>query len=466
MAQSSVLRLRLPLALSLVALLGSTVTTLAEPVFGTPAPFSGMVRFAGPQGAPVYSGEEISADGRGFAPGQPITVLRGATRLSPEDLKADDKGGFSFTFPLPADAVTGLQPIVVQTAGPDSADVVDMQVSPKIPVSGAEKFDIVAEKVTRGLYQVVYSEKNGVLFVTSAVGRPPVKDSKLLKLDPKTLKVLAEVSPTEAPAQGDRPGGLFAVYGVAVDDANGTVWVGNSRQNTIAVYNQSDLSLVKQFPAGTVPHSRDIIVDAANGLVYAGTSVNNQIMIFDAKTLEQVDTITIDSKERGGKFGIMSLTFDPAAHTLYTVSMTSAELARINLKDKSVDVLPVPGSVRGSGIAYDPKADRIFVASQGSDNLIAIDGKTGDVVFDTPVGAGPLNALYDAATGTVLVMNRGSDTIASVDAATGKIVANLAVGSFPNHATVTQDGTIYAVNKSRGQDDAEGDQIWRIVPKK
>lgn len=466
MAQSPVSRLRLPLALSLVALLGSTVTTFAETVFDTPAPFSGMVRFSGAKGAPVYGGEEVSADGRGFAPGQAITVLRGATRLSPDGLKADDKGGFAFTFALPADAVTGQQPIVVQTEGPDSAEVIDLQVSPKIPVSGADKFDILAEKVAPGLYQVAYSEKNDALFVTSAVGRPPVKDSKLLKLDPKTLKVLAEVSPAEAPAQGDRPGGVFAVYGVAVDDVNGTVWVGNTRQNTVAVYKQSDLSLVKQFPAGTVPHSRDIVFDEANGRIYAGTAMNNQIIVFDAKTLDQLDTIAIASKERGGKFGVMSLALDPASNTLFTVSMSSAELARINLKDNSVEILPVPGSVRGSGIAYDAKADRIFVASQGSDDLIAIDGKTGAVVFDTPVGAVPLNALFDAATGTVLVMNRGSDTIASVDAETGKIVANLAVGSFPNHATVAKDGTVYAVNKARGQDDSEGDQIWRIVPKK
>lgn len=46
----------------------------------------------------------------------------------------------------------------------------------------------------------------------------------------------------------------------------------------------------------------------------------------------------------------------------------------------------------------------------------------------------------------------------------GEIVANLDNGSLPNQARATADGTIYAVNKSMGENDPKGDRIWRIQP--
>lgn len=465
MAKKTASRLRKPIALALALLLGSTAAGFAQSAFDTPAPFTGMVRFSGEKGAPIYGGGAVSVEGNGFAPNQEVVVLRGATQLSPEGLKADGDGKFSFSFPMPAEAVVGNHPVIVRTEGPDTADVITLKVSPQVPISGAEKFDITSKKVGRGLYQVAYSEKNKAVFVASAVGRPPVKESKIYKLDPTTLEILAEFAPSEAPKVGEREPGVFAVYGVGVDDVNDTVWVTNTRQNTVSVYAQKDLALVKQFAPGAVPHSRDVVVDAANGRAYVSSAMNNQIMVFDTKTLEPLETITLNSAQRGGKFSAMSLALDAKAGKLYTVSMTTPEAAAVDLASGKVEILAVPGSVTGSGVAVDPATGRIFVASQGSDDLIAVDGAD-KVAFDTPVGAGALNVTFDPKDGWAYVANRGADTITVVDAKTGEIVANLDAGSFPNQLISTADGVIYAVNKARGQDDAEGDMIWRIVPKK
>ncbi len=113
---------------------------------------------------------------------------------------------------------------------------------------------------------------------------------------------------------------------------------------------------------------------------------------------------------------------------------------------------------------FDPATGRVFVASQGSDNVIAIDGESGAVLFDTPVGAGTLNVAFNAASGQLFVVNRTSDTVTVLDAATGAIEANLAGGSFPNHLVVAPDGTVFWVNKARGKDDSDGDRLSRIVP--
>ncbi len=47
----------------------------------------------------------------------------------------------------------------------------------------------------------------------------------------------------------------------------------------------------------------------------------------------------------------------------------------------------------------------------------------------------------------------------------GNIKANLELGTYPNHAVVDSKGVVYAVNKAKGQDDAEGDRITRVMAK-
>ena len=64
--------------------------------------------------------------------------------------------------------------------------------------------------------------KNPVLFVTAAVGRPPVTQSELLKLDPETLEITARVTPAQdgtgfcaelaVPLRGVAPGQTAVLY--------------------------------------------------------------------------------------------------------------------------------------------------------------------------------------------------------------------------------------------------------------
>lgn len=457
----------------LLAVSALALTTLAAPVSADTAftttlnGFQGMVRAGGSQpGAPIYKGGKAILTGMGLVPGQEITLMRGPKVLNDTPIVVDDKGGFSFEIQLDADAAVGLQPVVVIAEKPAAATVVDVKVSPEVPLSGAELFDIKSEPVTRGLYQVAYSAGSNAIFVASAVGRPPVKESKLVKLNPDTLAIEAEVSPEAAPARADgQDGGVYAVYGVAVDDVHGNVWVGNTRQNTVAVYKQSDLSLVKQYEPGVAPHSRDIVIDAANNRAYVSTSFGETIEVFDTETLEVLPPIVIKSKVRGETFGTMSLELDPTSHKLFTVSMPTNEAAIIDLASGAAEVFPLPTARNASGVAYDAKDGLLFVASQNSDNLLIVKAATGEVLSDTPVGAGSLNVAFEPVSRLAFVANRGAGTITAVDT-TGKIVANIDAGTLPNQLRADGKGNVWAVNKSRGENDEAGDRLWRITPKK
>ncbi|WP_425530588.1 YncE family protein, partial [Stenotrophomonas maltophilia] len=108
--------------------------------------------------------------------------------------------------------------------------------------------------------------------------------------------------------------------------------------------------------------------------------------------------------------------------------------------------------------------NRLYVASQGTDNLLIVDVAAGKVLHDVPVGAGALNVAFDDASGLAYVSNRGAGTVTVVNG-DGKVVANLDGGTLPNHVRADGKGNVFAVNKSRGAEDPKGDRITRITPK-
>jgi DNA-binding beta-propeller fold protein YncE len=472
------------------SMLAGVATVHAQSTFSTLDRSSeARVNFsASERGKPIVAGSEVAIAGQGFKPGQQVTLLYGATPISGGALTADAEGKIAGKFTVPANAIAGTHPIVVVAQGPYTAKVADLKVSPNIPLSGQADYQVIEGQAARGLYQSAYSAKSNALFVASAVGRPPVRQSELVKLNPDTLKVIARISPASAPeqarpagappppppgagprggaAEGPQGPGLYAVYGLAVDDVNGTVWATNTRQNTASVYRQSDLSLVKQFAPDTVGHPRDVRVDAALGKAYVSPVGKPEIVVFDTAKLEVAKTIPVKALGRGKEFSPASLSLDAANHRLYVVSLSTNEVAVINTQTDTVEkVLPVPGAIGAIGVSHDPQTGRIFVASQGSDNVIVLDGKDGRVIADTPTGAGALNVVFDPVKRRAYVSNRGASTIAVVDA-DGKLLANLGPAPLANHVSLGKDGTVFAVDKSASVDGDEGDTVLRIRPKK
>ncbi len=161
----------------------------------------------------------------------------------------------------------------------------------------------------------------------------------------------------------------------------------------------------------------------------------------------------------------MSLHLDQETGKLYTTSLRTSEVAIVDLAEGNVDkIFAVPNADRASGVAFDSANKRILIANQGTGNLLIVDPEAGQVVHDVFVGAGALNVAYEPASKLAFVSCRGAGTVAVVDG-NGELVANLDGGSFPNHLQEDGKGNIFAVNKSRGEDDAKGDRISRITLK-
>ncbi|QHS34842.1 YncE family protein [Alcaligenes faecalis] len=442
--------------LSAAVLSLSLANAFAAPAFDQPdADFRGSLNAAGV----VYAGTEAQLAGRGFTPGQEVILLQNGHTLTPQALVADKEGNLSTTVAIPAEAAVGVHPVVMQVSKPSTAGIFNLKVSPKVELSGQDKFELQSQHLVPGLYQSAYSPKNKVLFVTSAVGRPPVKQSQLVKVNPKTLAVEASVTP--AAQKGRDDGQVQAVYGVDVDDKQGNVWVTNTRSSSVAVYSQKDLKLVKQFEDGVVSHPRDVVVDEKADRAYVSSPGADTLAVFDTKKLTQLDPIELQSKTRN-KPGSMSLVLDAEKDRLYTVSASTNELIIVDLKnDNAQTVFPVPGARGLAGVSVDSKNDQVYITAQGSDNLLILNAKDGSVQHDIKIGAGALNVVFDPKTSLAYVASRGAGTVTAVNGK-GEIVANLDGGSFPNHVSLDGEGNAYLVNKSKGKDDQTADRITRL----
>lgn len=380
----------------------------------------------------LTDGTELSALGAGdanfLAAGQTAPAAGGKITLDkveiPNDAKLLDKALY----------------VDLQAPGADQATRFEttVKVTPDNAVKNAEDFDIAAAELPSGLYQTAYSAKENSVYVTRSVGRPPLKEASLFKVNADTLEVEKEITPESAGASG-----LYGTYGVNVDDARDRVWVTNTRQNTVSVYKASDLSLIHRFEDGSANHARDVKVDPSTGLAYVSTPRGGtstiEVLDLDGKSHSSID---LSGQDFGGT---MSLDLDKETGELFTVSLDKPKAAKIDVRNGNqvtVYDLGAGNLESGSGIAWDAVNRNLHITGQGTANDLVYNVDKQEVVANIPTGAGALNADYNAATGLVYVSNFGADTVTVIDAASLKVVANLSLGGRVDHVQSGKDGNV------------------------
>jgi hypothetical protein len=369
--------------------------------------------------------------------------------------------GTSVTIPgvtIPAGTTSGSPVVLTYSVGGSSlAYTTSVVVTPDNSPVNEDAFATTSAELPSGLYQSAYNPETKTLFATSSVGRPPILESQLVKIDPETLEVTDSVVPAVA---DEETGGLYGVYGIGLDNDKGYVWVTNTRQNTVAVYDQETLELVTQFPDGSTTHSRDVVIDESTHLAYVSSSTGDYVDVYsgagDAPVY--VERITVSSESQAFDV-VMSLDLDQETGVLYTTSLNNPVAAAIDTRNGNAVTYYSLGDhvASASGVAYDPVAKNLFIASQATNNVVVVNTVSGKLLADIPTGAGALNAVYDETTGLVYVSNRGGGTVTIINASTLAVVGNVPAGTNTNHVSLG-DGVAFAVDKG------SPNLIHRIVP--
>ena len=309
-----------------------------------------------------------------------------------------------------------------------------------------------------GQFQVGYSKKNHKLFVPTVGARGGLASS-LARVDADTLQTEAFA---ELPVKKNDKGqyGYTSAYGVTVDDVDGTVWVTNTTDNSVAVYDQQTLKLiwtnegVKEDDPNWIEHPRSVLVDHESGKAF----VTGRFFVsaIDLKT-KQVEKIQLEGAPEGGtRYVSMNLFLDGGK--LYVPERTGGKLFVVDTKTFKVEkTIQTQGEdstveVRPSDVAVDHSLNEIYVSSQGvkgvNSGISVYDLTTGEFKKFVKFGTQALALEHDEDRDLVYVTDFGTGKVAVFDGRADEVIGEVEMnGAAANDVTLLKDGSVLVVDK-------------------
>ena len=314
-----------------------------------------------------------------------------------------------------------------------------------------------------GQFQVGYSKKNHKLFVPT-VGARGGFASSLARVDADTLQTEAFA---ELPVKKNDKGqyGYTSAYGVTVDDVDGTVWVTNTIDNSVAVYDQQTLKRiwtnegVKKDDPNWIEHPRSVLVDHESGKAF----VTGRFFVsaIDLKTM-QVEKIQLEGAPDGGT-RYVSMNMFLGGGKLYVPERTGGKLFVVDTKTFKVEkTIQTQGEdstveVRPSDVAVDYSLGEIYVSSQGvkgvNSGISVYDLNTGEFKKFVKYGTQALALEHDEDRDLVYVTDFGTGKVAVFDGRADEVIGEVEMnGAAANDVTLLKDGSVLVVDKKDRDD--------------
>ena len=309
-----------------------------------------------------------------------------------------------------------------------------------------------------GQFQVGYSKKNHKLFVPTVGARGGLASS-LARVDADTLQTEAFAELPVKKNDKDQYG-YTSAYGVTVDDVDGTVWVTNTTDNSVAVYDQQTLKLiwtnegVKKDDPNWIEHPRSVLVDHESGKAF----VTGRFFVsaIDLKT-KQVEKIQLEGAPDGGtRYVSMNLFLDGGK--LYVPERTGGKLFVVDTKTFKVEkTIQTQGEdstveVRPSDVAVDHSLNEIYVSSQGvkgvNSGISVYDLTTGAFKKFVKFGTQALALEHDEDRDLVYVTDFGTGKVAVFDGRADEVIGEVEMnGAAANDVTLLKDGSVLVLDK-------------------
>jgi len=316
-----------------------------------------------------------------------------------------------------------------------------------------------------GQYQIRHS-KNGKIFIAGS--NRDMSTSTIARLDEKTLQIeaIATLPITRAGTGYNAGYKNLGAFGIDVDDENGTIWVTNTRDNAVSVYDQNNLNLLwtnygaQERDESWIEHPREVKVDAASGKAF----VTGRFFVsaIDLKT-HKVEKIKVGGDEEDKRYISMNTTIHDGK--LYVPERTTGKIYVIDTSTfkvlqeiqthadvEGVDVLP-------SDIAIDVSEQEIYVSAQGSydrqtgeskgnSGVTVYDLKTGEYKKSIPFGKQALALVNDEDRDLVYVTDFATGKVGVIDGRADRLIGEAQSASKgANDITLGADGEVYIANK-------------------
>ena len=361
-------------------------------------------------------------------------------------------------------AISGAAMIPASFAAPNTAN---QTATPSASVPSTASLSRVVDtsasvaQITQGLpgqYQVAYSKATNKIWMVGVGARGDLA-STIARVNADTLQI-EEVA--ALPFELDKNGefGYISAYGITVDDVSGTVWVTNTTDNSLSVFDQNTMEQIwtnhgiAESDPNWIEHPRSVLVDHNSGKVFV--TGRYYVSAIDMKTFE-VTKLQLEGAPNGGTRYIgMNMTID--GDKLYVPERTGGKVFVINTKTfKTEQVIQTRGEnssveVRPSDVTIDHSENELYVSSQGVDGvnsgISVYDLSTGAFKKFVKFGTQALSMENDEGRDLVYVTDFGTGKIAIFDAKTDRVIGEVEMnGGKANDLTVTEDGSVIAVDK-------------------
>jgi large repetitive protein len=234
-----------------------------------------------------------------------------------------------------------------------------------------------------------------------------------------------------------------AADSVAADPATGTIYVGTSGPNGVAVL---DGATGKITATVSLPYNTDAIaVDSASDTVYAFSL--GGVAVINGATNTVTTTISLPLSDRS-----ISVAVNPLTHMVYVVDYGHSSVVVIDgSTDAITATIPLAGDPGIRCAVADTANNDVYVSEGGADKVAVIDGST-NTVTDTialPANSEPAELAADPGDGLLYVADQDSGDVSVINTAAGTVSATITgvPGAF-GLALDTGSGTLYATDRA------------------
>ncbi|NHC45392.1 YncE family protein [Motilibacter aurantiacus] len=284
--------------------------------------------------------------------------------------------------------------------------------------------------VALGVYEVVTNPYTGKSYVASGGTRTNTATARIQEVDTKTGQVTGFIESSDT-----------APYALAINPVTNTLYTGNTRKNSVSVYDLDTNTEVTTIELGV--QNRQLEVDTVNNKVYV-TEINNQrVAVIDGATNTLEGTFGV-----GPGANAMDVEYDPATKNFYVVHL-AGDVTVIDGRTKKIKkVIALPST--SQNISVDPKTGLGFVTGYSTGSVSVIDTKKLSLVKTVDAGNnnGGLGIDLDEGNHTAYFTNQGDGTLWAIDTATGDLKWSLPVGPRANTPAVdTLYDQVFVTNK-------------------
>ena len=229
---------------------------------------------------------------------------------------------------------------------------------------------------------------------------------------------------------------LLMLPGLA--QARPLAFVINSGAASVSLIDTATMAEVNRIPVLREPHHMALTPDGRSLLV--GDTAGNTVFFLDPQTGATQRQMTISDPYQ--------LQYSPDGKWLVVAGLARNQ---VDIYDAATLTLThrIPASSMPSHINYAPDSSVAYVSLQGTDALMAVNVRSGAVLWKAPVGKTPAGVLW--LNGKLLVGIMGSDHVAVVDPATGAVERRITTAKGAHNLFVSPDGrTLYVCNRVDG----------------